>query len=84
MNVGAIVESEMLDVRSRRIGRRPTTARVRRKAKRTAPLVAGSALGQIEEYFIEGLAPGDTFLFAGEILRLSACAKPTRSWCVRR
>jgi ATP-dependent Lhr-like helicase len=29
-------------------------------------------LGQIEEYFIEGLSPGDTFLFAGEILRFEA------------
>ena len=53
MNVGAIVESEMLDVRlmSRR-GAMP-----------------GRRLGQIEEWFIEGLAPNDTFLFAGEILR---------------
>ena len=26
-------------------------------------------LGEIEEYFIEQLTPGDTFLFAGEVLR---------------
>ena len=26
-------------------------------------------LGQVEEYFIEGLIPGDTFIFAGELLR---------------
>jgi ATP-dependent Lhr-like helicase len=32
----------------------------------------GRALGQIEEYFIEGLTPGDTFLFAGQILRFVA------------
>jgi ATP-dependent Lhr-like helicase len=29
----------------------------------------GRRLGQIEEYFIEALAPRDTFLFAGQILR---------------
>lgn len=29
----------------------------------------GRALGQVEEYFIEGLMPGDTFIFAGEMLR---------------
>src|SRR5690606_22744682 len=34
------------------------------------PLRAGRLLGKIEEYFIEHLAPGDSFLFAGEILKL--------------
>ena len=29
----------------------------------------GRRLGRIEEYFIEGLTPGDTFIFAGEMLR---------------
>jgi ATP-dependent Lhr-like helicase len=29
----------------------------------------GRVLGEIEEYFIEQLVPGDTFLFAGQILR---------------
>jgi ATP-dependent Lhr-like helicase len=29
----------------------------------------GKKLGTMEEWFIEGLAPGDTFLFAGEVLR---------------
>ena len=29
----------------------------------------GRVLGEIEEYFIETLTPGDTFLFAGEVLR---------------
>lgn len=69
MNVGAIVESEMLDVRlAHRVGARPRPGTPKRDG--LAPLVAGRRLGQIEEYFIEGLAPGDTFLFAGEILRL--------------
>ena len=30
---------------------------------------AGRKLGEIEEYFIETLTPGDTFLFAGQVLR---------------
>jgi len=29
----------------------------------------GPALGQVEEYFVEQLAPGDTFFFAGQVLR---------------
>jgi ATP-dependent Lhr-like helicase len=55
MNVGAIIEEAMLNVRLAMKGNAP-----------------GRRLGQIEEYFIEGLAPGDTFLFAGEILRFEA------------
>jgi ATP-dependent Lhr-like helicase len=67
MNVGAIIESEMLDVRlAHRAAAR--TGAPRRDAER--PLVPGRRLGQIEEYFIDGLTPGDTFMFAGEILRL--------------
>lgn len=67
MNVGAIIESEMLNVR--------LAHRAQARPGRTAaqggdrPLVAGRRLGQIEEYFIEGLTPGDTFMFAGQILR---------------
>jgi ATP-dependent Lhr-like helicase len=69
MNVGAIVESEMLDVRlAHRAGDRARPGVPKSEGPR--PLVAGRRLGQIEEYCIEGLAPGDTFLFAGEILRL--------------
>ena len=29
-------------------------------------------LGEVEEYFIEMLTPGDTFVFAGEVLRYEA------------
>jgi len=29
----------------------------------------GRVLGEIEEYFVQGLEPGDTFMFAGELLR---------------
>jgi ATP-dependent Lhr-like helicase len=59
----------MLDVRlAHRAGDRARPGVPKSEGPR--PLVAGRRLGQIEEYFIEGLAPGDTFLFAGEILRL--------------
>lgn len=69
MNVGAIVESEMLDVRlAHRASDRARPGVPKSQGPR--PLMAGRRLGQIEEYFIEGLTPGDTFLFAGEILRL--------------
>jgi len=70
MNVGAIVEAEMLDVR---LTVRPSDRRRLaggNAAGPGAPLIAGRKLGQIEEYFIDGLTPGDTFIFAGEILRL--------------
>jgi ATP-dependent helicase Lhr and Lhr-like helicase len=29
----------------------------------------GRFLGEIEEYFVQGLAPGDTFIFSGQMLR---------------
>ena len=32
----------------------------------------GRLLGEVEEYFIETLTPGDTFVFAGEILKYEA------------
>ncbi len=62
MNVGTIIEASHLTVR---LGHRR-----KGKAGARAPLMAGRKLGEIEEYFIEGLTPGDTFLFAGEVLRL--------------
>lgn len=56
LNVGTIVESPMLNVRYVRSGR-------------GAAARGGAQLGKIEEYFLETLAPGDTFLFAGKVLR---------------
>ncbi|HVY86876.1 MAG TPA: DNA ligase-associated DEXH box helicase, partial [Caulobacterales bacterium] len=69
MNVGAIIEADMLNVRlvSRFAARPRPGAPVRSDAQ--APAVAGRKLGQIEEWFIEGLSPGDTFIFAGQMLR---------------
>ena len=56
LNVGTIVESPMLNVRYVRSGRGAASR-------------GGPVLGKIEEYFLETLAPGDTFLFAGKVLR---------------
>ena len=62
MNVGTIVEATMLKVR---------LVRSRHRGQgRTGPIGRGGRmLGEVEEYFAEMLAPGDTFLFAGEVLR---------------
>ncbi|WP_413991925.1 ligase-associated DNA damage response DEXH box helicase [Labrys okinawensis] len=35
----------------------------------------GRVLGEVEEYFAEGLSVGDTFLFAGEILRFEGISE---------
>jgi len=55
LNVGVIIEEPMLDIRLQAKGR-PAGA-------------GGRALGRLEEYFLEQLAPGDTFVFAGHVLR---------------
>lgn len=68
MNVGAIVEAAMLTVR---LGMRPAR-RIGAPGETRPVMRLGRKLGEIEEYFIEGLTPGDTFLFAGEILRFEA------------
>ena len=45
----------------------------RRRGHAGAPSRAAAAmLGELEEYFIEGLTPGDTFVFSGEVLRFEA------------
>jgi ATP-dependent Lhr-like helicase len=54
LNVGVIIEEPMLDVRLQSKGR-PAGA-------------GGRVLGQLEEYFLEQLVPGDTFVFAGKVL----------------
>jgi ATP-dependent Lhr-like helicase len=62
LNVGTIVEEPMLKVRlvrSRGGGAGSTGALGR----------GGRLLGEIEEYFIEGLSVGDTFVFGGEVVR---------------
>ncbi|BAR56413.1 large ATP-dependent helicase-related protein [Bradyrhizobium diazoefficiens] len=68
LNVGTIVEEPMLKVRlvrSRSTGSGSTGAIAR----------GGRVLGEIEEYFIEGLTAGDTFVFGGEVVRYEALAE---------
>ena len=69
LNVGTIVEESMLKVRlvrsrqGSKIGGSGSTGAIAR---------GGRLLGEIEEYFIEGLVAGDTFVFGGEIVRYEA------------
>ncbi len=56
LNIGTIVEAPELNVRLTRGGKGANTR-------------GGRVLGRIEEYFLETLTPGDTFLFAGKVLR---------------
>ena len=44
------------------------------RSRRSGAIVprGGRLLGEVEEYFIETLRPGDTFVFAGEILKYEA------------
>lgn len=66
MNAGTIVESPMIKVRL--VGRRGRASRSGRAAT-SRPLAGGRVLGELEEYFIEQLTPGQAFVFAGEVLR---------------
>ncbi len=65
LNVGTIVEEAMLKVRlvRGRGGGAGSTGMIGR---------GGRMLGEIEEYFIEGLVAGDTFVFGGEVVRYEA------------
>ena len=68
LNVGTIVEEPMLKVRlvRGRGGGSGSTGALGR---------GGRMLGEIEEYFIEGLVVGDTFVFGGEVVRYEALAE---------
>ncbi|GLK72276.1 DNA ligase-associated DEXH box helicase [Ancylobacter dichloromethanicus] len=59
LNVGTIVESTMLKVRL-------AGAKAR---------FGGRVLGEVEEYFVETMRPGDTFVFAGEVLEYLTIAE---------
>ncbi|MFG1431814.1 ligase-associated DNA damage response DEXH box helicase [Xanthobacter sp. V2C-8] len=66
LNIGTIVESPMIKVRlvsARGAAKTGVAGRVR---------WGGRVLGEVEEYFIESLVAGDTFVFAGEVLRFEA------------
>ncbi|MCV3737229.1 ligase-associated DNA damage response DEXH box helicase [Rhizobium sp. TRM96647] len=60
MNLGTIVEMPMLNLRLVRRNARGSLGR------------GGASLGKVEEYFLETMTPGDTFLFAGKVLRFEA------------
>jgi ATP-dependent Lhr-like helicase len=57
LNCGTIVEVPMLKVRVVRHYRGPRVT------------YSGRVVGQVEEWFLQQLSPGDTFLFAGQVLR---------------
>ena len=65
MNAGTIVEAPMIKVRLG--GRRKAGSG---KSEAQPPLVGGRILGEVEEWFLEQLSIGDTFVFAGEVVRL--------------
>ncbi|MEO1568809.1 MAG: ligase-associated DNA damage response DEXH box helicase [Pseudomonadota bacterium] len=71
MNVGAIVEAPLLAVRRASFvgGKEKSASAPGKSSDERATVRAGRKLGEIEEYFIQTLAPGDSFLFAGEVLR---------------
>ena len=55
MNVGAIVDIPMLNIKV--------------ASSRAGKKIGGRKVGQMEEGFLEQLAPGDAFLFAGQVWR---------------
>jgi ATP-dependent Lhr-like helicase len=58
LNVGTIVEEPMVKVRL-----------LRKRPNKKVPPRGGFVLGQVEEYLIDQLSSGDTFLFGGRVLR---------------
>ncbi|MEO0978133.1 MAG: ligase-associated DNA damage response DEXH box helicase [Pseudomonadota bacterium] len=63
LNVGTIVEAPKLKVR---------LVRSKADGRRTPVGRGGRILGEIEEYFVDQMVPGDTFLFGGEVVRFEA------------
>lgn len=62
LNIGTIIEEPMVRVRLVR-------GRGQKRGRTTGPISRGGrVLGEMEEYFFTQLAPGDTFLFGGEIV----------------
>lgn len=66
MNIGTIIEATHIKVRM---------ARSLRSKPGTVLPKGGRTLGEIEEDFAETLTVGDTFLFAGEVLRFEGLAE---------
>jgi len=57
LNIGTIIEAAMLNIKMVKRGAKGAVGR------------GGMTLGKVEEYFLEQLAHGDTFLFSGKVLR---------------
>lgn len=65
MNVGSIVAEPVVKVRQMS----QSQAKRAIMPKDSAKIMGGRVIGEIEEYFVSGLSPRDTFLFAGEVWR---------------
>ncbi|WP_421792639.1 ligase-associated DNA damage response DEXH box helicase [Hyphobacterium sp.] len=89
MNVGTIIEAEMLPIvlsspvhggggrEAGGGGQPPSSLRDTPSASRGRQTMRrrGRPLGEVEEWFIEQLTPGDTFVFAGQILEFQGIAE---------
>jgi ATP-dependent helicase Lhr and Lhr-like helicase len=69
LNIGTIIEEPLIRVRL-----------VKHRPKKDGkpggtPMRGGRYLGEVEEFFINGLAPGDTFLFAGTVLKFEGLSE---------
>jgi ATP-dependent Lhr-like helicase len=62
LNIGTIVDQPMVKVRL--VGRRGMP-----RAGQAKALAGGRVLGEVDEYFIGELKPGDAFVFAGLVVR---------------
>ncbi len=65
LNAGTIVAAPLIKVRL--VGRKTVASR--------SALAGGRVLGEVDEYFIEQLRPGDAFVLAGEVLRFEGMSE---------
>ncbi|MBI1179154.1 MAG: ligase-associated DNA damage response DEXH box helicase [Alphaproteobacteria bacterium] len=78
LNVGTIVEAPMIRLRSIRRGGKGRRTGLAPQVTHVAGRPVGRAgfpIGEVEEWFIEQLRPGDTFLFAGQVWRFEGMAE---------
>jgi ATP-dependent Lhr-like helicase len=78
LNVGTIVEAPMIKLRSIRRGGKARKTGLAAQVTHVAGKPVGRAgfhIGEVEEWFIEQLRPGDTFLFGGQVWRFEGMAE---------
>lgn len=78
LNVGTIVEAPMIKLRSIRRGGKTRKSGLAAQVTHVAGKPVGRAgghIGEVEEWFIEQLRPGDTFLFGGMVWRFEGMAE---------